>query len=116
MLAVHLNIGDVVLEHGWDIDLSVLHVSTHTRNRCGIVWWWFVRLSARMTRRRGIRGEDSGTNLWECALGEDAGVQLAYTAGKRWSRVVRHSHEQAGLAACTVTNNDQLATDLRHLR
>ncbi len=25
-------------------------------------------------------------------------------------------HEQAGLSAGTVTNNDQLATDLRHLR
>ena len=69
-----------------------------------------------MTWRRGIRGEDGGTNLWEGALGEDAVIQLAYPAGKREHRVIRHSHEQAGLAACTVTNNDQLATDLRHLR
>ena len=29
---------------------------------------------------------------------------------------MRHSHEQASLPASTVTNNDQLATDLRHLR
>ena len=28
----------------------------------------------------------------------------------------RHLHEQTGLSAGTVTDNDQLATDLSHLR
>lgn len=32
------------------------------------------------------------------------------------SRSKVDSHEQAGLAASTVTHNDQLATDFRHLR
>lgn len=30
--------------------------------------------------------------------------------------VLLHSHEQAGLSTGAITNNDQLATDIRHLR
>jgi hypothetical protein len=83
------------------------------------VWYGVVVVRALISEDDavgGIRGEDGGTNLWEGALGEDAGIRLAYTVRKRLHGVFRHSHEQAGLAACTVTNNDQLATDLRHLR
>lgn len=29
---------------------------------------------------------------------------------------MRHSHEQTGLSTGTVTDDDQLATDFRHLR
>jgi len=59
--------------------------------------------------------EGSTTDLWEGALGEDAGVALAYTS--IWEICIgKNLHEQAGLSASTVTNNDQLATDFRHLR
>ena len=33
-----------------------------------------------------------------------------------WIVAVCNSHEQASLSAGTIANNDQLATDLRHLR
>ena len=54
------------------------------------------------------------TNLWEGTLGEDtaAVVSIAYTY---FNRCI-HSHEKTGLSTSTVTDNDQLATDLRHLR
>lgn len=28
---------------------------------------------------------------------------------------IMHSHEETGLSACTITDNDKLATDFRHL-
>ena len=49
MLSVHLDIGDVVLEHGWDVDLSFDSVNG---------------------QRHGM-GYDESAHLWECALAED---------------------------------------------
>ena len=55
------------------------------------------------------------TNLRESTLGEDTGdVVSTGVRGRGWHD--RHSHEQTGLSAGTVTDNDQLATDLSHLR
>lgn len=34
--------------------------------------------------------------------------------GKEGETSMDNSHEQAGLAACTIANNDELATNLRH--
>jgi hypothetical protein len=55
------------------------------------------------------------TNLRESTLGEDTGgdVSTWRRGGRRYDR---HLHEQTGLSAGTVTDNDQLATDLSHLR
>jgi hypothetical protein len=55
------------------------------------------------------------TNLRESTLGEDTGGGVStWRRGRR--RYDRHLHEQTGLSAGTVTDNDQLATDLSHLR
>lgn len=59
-------------------------------------------------------GLGRATNLGEGTLGEDAvGCQSRPTRGTGWMGDV---HEQARLSAGTVTDNDQFATDLRHLR
>jgi hypothetical protein len=55
------------------------------------------------------------TNLRESSLGEDTdGDVSTWRLGRGWYD--RHLHEQTGLSAGTVTDNDQLATDLSHLR
>jgi hypothetical protein len=55
------------------------------------------------------------TNLRESSLGEDTGGNVnTWRRGRSWYD--RHLHEQTGLSAGTVTDNDQLATDLSHLR
>ena len=70
VLAVDLDIGDVVLEHGGDVDLFV----GDTRN----AKWRFSakethkttpRLTARL--RRGGKSKECTTDLWERSLGED---------------------------------------------
>jgi hypothetical protein len=72
-------------------------------------------------RRRWLRGcIDRGlgavaTNLRESSLGEDTG-NIVSTIQTRAEVEDRHSHEKTGLSAGTVTDNDQLATDLGHLR
>ena len=78
-----------------------------------------------MALMRGCRGwlrgcADRGlgavaTNLREGTLGEDTGGIVSTTQGESEQRD-RHLHEQTGLSAGTVTDNDQLATDLSHLR
>ena len=54
--------------------------------------------------REGTLGEDTVEVVSRCPAREQCGWQWCY------------SHEQAGLSAGTVTDNDQLATDLSHLR
>lgn len=55
------------------------------------------------------------TNLRESTLGEDTdGIVSTIQIGLEEED--RHSHEKTGLSAGTVTDNDQLATDLGHLR
>lgn len=79
-------------------------------------------------RRRLIADERSAR---ECVRGRNDEPLGRYPWRRRWQCVSRHSyrwldgqgcmrssgdsHEQTGLSTGTVTNNDQLATDFRHL-
>lgn len=71
----------------------------------------------------GGRGDRGNADLREGALGEDAGERQQLAAGQEaaasWGAARRttgrHSHEQAGLSTRTVTDDDELATDLSHL-
>lgn len=63
------------------------------------------------------RGWRAATNLREGTLGEDTvGCLSAGRRGEAGWRGVLDLHEKTGLSAGTVTNNDQLAADLGHLR
>lgn len=72
-------------------------------------------LSAVMTRVGDRERMGGCTNLGEGALGEDAAARSVRGQFGEFEGGV-DSHEQAGLPASTVTDNDQLATDFRHLR
>lgn len=61
-------------------------------------------------------GSLGATNLREGTLGEDTVVALVRPDSDHWMMYTIDLHEQTGLAAGTVTDNDQLATDLGHLR
>lgn len=73
--------------------------------------------------RRGKRSSDDGkTNLREGTLGEDTiiekqhGQRLSIDPSNRKTDSLRkHSHQKTSLTTGTITNDDELATNLGHL-
>lgn len=122
MLSIDLDIGNVVLENGGHIDLLALSASMRSSVGAGAD----RKALGGANSRLGLLGGDGGrgsADLREGALREDAGgrQQLAagQEAGASWGAARRatgrHSHEQAGLSTRTVTDDDELATNLSHL-
>lgn len=65
-----------------------------------------------------------GTNLWESSLGEDTVVRVSKR--QQWINLQLPDsrrgfdghmdlHEETGLSASTITDDDEFATDFRHL-
>jgi hypothetical protein len=60
-----------------------------------------------------LRRDSDNTDFGECALGEDT-VKVSILI--RPYELVRYClHQQTGLSACTVADDNELATDLSHL-
>lgn len=126
MLAVHFDIGNVVLEDGGDVHLaqkSILcpnrfhscgygKVTAGTRPRqstifAGCGWWAGVLTSGKVPLEKTLVTKD------RLASGQKCAVDWLFSKGGRGAKI-KHAHQQAGLAAGTVADNDEFPTELGH--
>ena len=83
MLSINLNVGNVVLENGWDVDLEVPFVSILFHRMCSCAIGYGAAILAVLTRWRGgcadtgsevtMSAEGLVSYLWESTLGENTG-------------------------------------------
>jgi hypothetical protein len=118
VLAIDFDIGDVVLEDGGDVDLEVL-MSAH-RVHCNVIA--LGRGSLAGVRRRGETKSSDDGETGDMNQRTSGKVPLEKTLSTEGQHGIstddsrRHSflHEETGLSACTITDDNELATDFRH--
>lgn len=141
MLAINLNVGDVVLEDGGDVDLASGNKSVYDSGRHGSsVDLKRIRYLDVVDAIGGsgdpgdlggpIKGSvgEGGSYLREGTLGENTVRLVSNTNGKKKKKkrpknsqrlevilMSRYLHEQTGLTAGTIAYDNELASDLGHL-
>lgn len=114
MFAVYLNVGDVVLEDSWDVDLTLcisLYSGLLTRPR---------EASVLGADRGGSDREKSSLRgcsyLWESALREDTVISKSAKSYRDTVGACVHLHQQTSLTTGTITDDDEFTSNLSHVR
>ena len=108
MLSINLNIGNIVLENSWDIDLVVQSVSVLLYRMCSCEIVCASAILAVLTRKRGGRvgaSFDSTEIGWHLTSGK-VPLEKTLCGYEQKSTVMSEGqdlHQEAGLPAAIVT-------------
>jgi len=116
MFSIHFDIGNIVFKDGWDIDLWFEIQVSHVVQMCPFCYRVHGKTSTGLKGRMiGVGGElrTSGNVPLEKTLFK----KISKQKGKKGFEGEMGSmdlHQQTGLSAGTITDDDKLATDLSH--